>query len=54
MMRQGRATKHKSLQTDCVIFMPGPDQEVVTVLQMFTWFIHEDLPLAEIANRLNA
>jgi len=45
--------EHKSLQTDRVILMPGPHQEVATVLQMFAWFIQDDMPLAEIAKRLN-
>jgi len=46
--------EHKSLQTDRVILVPGPAQEQQTVHQMFNWLIEGDLPLAEIAKRLNA
>jgi DNA invertase Pin-like site-specific DNA recombinase len=45
--------EHKSLQTDRVILMPGPDTEVATVNQMYQWFIDEGIPESEIASRLN-
>jgi DNA invertase Pin-like site-specific DNA recombinase len=45
--------EHKSLQTDRVILMPGPDAEVAIVNQIYRWFIDEGLPESEIANRLN-
>jgi len=45
--------EHKSLATDRVILRPGPDQEVMTVRQMYTWLIDEDLKFGEIATRLN-
>ena len=45
--------EHKSLQTDRVILMPGPDTEVQTVNQIYDWFINEGLVEAEIAKRLN-
>ena len=45
--------EHKSLQTDRVILMPGPDAEVATVNQMYRWFIDEGIPESEIAARLN-
>jgi DNA invertase Pin-like site-specific DNA recombinase len=45
--------EHKSLQTDRVILMPGPDDEVQTVNLMYRWFIDEDLNEVEIAGRLN-
>ena len=45
--------EHKSLQTDRVILMPGPEEEVMQVNQMFAWLIDEDLGFAEIAERLN-
>jgi len=45
--------EHKSLQTDRVILMPGPEEEVVQVNQMFRWLIDEDLTFSEIATRLN-
>ena len=46
--------EHKSLQTDRVILMPGPEHEITTVHQMFRWFIEDDAPLSDIAKRLNA
>ena len=49
-----RRGEHKSLQTDRVILVPGPAFEVQTVNQIFRWLIEDDLPLAEIAKRLNA
>ena len=46
--------EHKSLQTDRVILMPGPQAEVDTVTQMFGWLNDDDLSISEIVNRLNA
>ncbi|MFZ6819573.1 recombinase family protein [Undibacterium sp. Ji22W] len=46
--------EHKSLQTDRVILMPGPDEEIKLVNQMYRWFIDDGLYEAEIAARLNA
>jgi DNA invertase Pin-like site-specific DNA recombinase len=48
-----RRGEHKSLQTDHVILMPGPEEEVRTVNQMYRWFIDEGLVESEIAARLN-
>lgn len=45
--------EHKSLQTDRVILVPGPAQEVATVNQIYRWLVDDDLPLSEIAQRLN-
>jgi DNA invertase Pin-like site-specific DNA recombinase len=45
--------EHKSLQTDRVILMPGPDTEVEIVNQIYRWFIDEGLPESAIATRLN-
>ena len=45
--------EHKSLQTDRVILMPGPDSEVQTVNQIYKWFIDGGIPESEIAARLN-
>ena len=45
--------EHKSLQTDRVILMPGPDSEVATVNQIYRWLVEGDLPLAEIVKGLN-
>lgn len=33
--------------------MPGPAQEVATVHQIYRWLVDDDLPLSEIAQRLN-
>lgn len=46
--------EHKSLQTDRVILMPGPEDEVSTVNLMYQWFINDGLVESEIAGRLNA
>jgi DNA invertase Pin-like site-specific DNA recombinase len=35
--------EHKSLQTDRVILMPGPDVEVQNVLQIYRWFTEDSL-----------
>lgn len=45
--------EHKSLQTDRVILMPGPEEEVRTVNLMYHWFINDGLMESEIAGRLN-
>jgi len=45
--------EHKSLQTDRVILMPGPDDEVEVVLQIYRWFTDDALTESEIAFRLN-
>jgi DNA invertase Pin-like site-specific DNA recombinase len=45
--------EHKSLQTDRVILMPGPEDEVRTVNLMYRWFIDDGLVESEIASRLN-
>ena len=45
--------EHKSLQTDRVILMPGPDEEVAWVNKMYRWLIEEELSFREIADRLN-
>lgn len=45
--------EHKSLQTDRVILMPGPDEEVEIVNQMFRWFVGDGLVESQIAARLN-
>jgi DNA invertase Pin-like site-specific DNA recombinase len=46
--------EQKSLQTDRVILVPGPDGEVETVNRMYTWFVDEGLNEQQIAQRLNA
>jgi len=45
--------EHKSLQTDRVILLPGPEEEVAWVNEMFRWLIVEDLTFVEIAKNLN-
>lgn len=45
--------EHKSLQTDRVILMPGPEEEVRIVNQIYHWFIEDVLLETEIAERLN-
>ncbi len=45
--------EHKSLQTDRVILMPGPDPEIQIVNQIYSWFIDEGISESEIASRLN-
>ena len=45
--------EHKSLQTDRVILMPGPEEEVAWVNTMYRWLIEDDLSFREIADRLN-
>ena len=45
--------ERKSLQTDRVILVPGPPEEVAIVQQIYRWFVHEELSEAQIAERLN-
>ncbi len=46
--------EHKSLQTDRVILMPGPEDEIRIVSQIYRWFIDDGLVESEIAVRLNS
>lgn len=45
--------EHKSLQTDRVILVPGPEGEVLVVNQIYRWFIEDGLTESQIASRLN-
>jgi hypothetical protein len=45
--------EHKSLQTDRVILMPGPEEEIAWVNRMFRWLIDKDMSFREIADRFN-
>ena len=45
--------EHKSLQTDRVILVPGLDEEIRTVNQIYRWFVDDGLVELEIAGRLN-
>jgi DNA invertase Pin-like site-specific DNA recombinase len=46
--------QHKSLQTDRVVLMPGPEDEVRIVNLIYRWFVEESRNEQEIASRLNA
>lgn len=46
--------EHKSIQTDRVILVPGPPDEIETVRWIYESFVHNGLPELEIANILNA
>ncbi len=46
--------EHKSIQTDRVILVPGPDEEVKTVRWMYQAFVTEGKSETEIAASLNA
>ncbi|MCE9591313.1 MAG: recombinase family protein [Planctomycetes bacterium] len=46
--------EHKSLQTDRVILIPGPDEEVGLVRHIYEMFIKEGKVESEIAGHLNA
>lgn len=45
--------EHKSIQTDRVILIPGPDEEVETVRWMYHAFVHEGRSERDIAAALN-
>lgn len=45
--------EHKSLQTDRVILVAGPEEEVRAVNQIYRWFIDDGILEFEIAGRLN-
>ena len=45
--------EQKSLQTDRVVLMPGPAEEIEHVHAIYRWLIEEDLSLSAIAERLN-
>lgn len=49
-MQQGQ---RKSFQTDRVILVPGPEEEVLVVNHIYRWFIREKIVETQIANRLN-
>lgn len=46
--------EHKSLQTDRVVLVPGPQEEVDTVRRIYRAFVTEGKPEGEIAELLNA
>ena len=45
--------QHKSLQTDRVVLVPGPDEEIQNVRWIYKSFVEEGLTEHEIAERLN-
>lgn len=45
--------EHKSLQTDRVILVPGPEEEIENVRWIYKAFIEEGLKESDIADRLN-
>lgn len=48
-----RPGEHKSLQTDRVILVPGPEQEQAVVREIYTKFVYERLSEQDIARLLN-
>ena len=46
--------EQKSLQTDRVILVPGPPEEIETVRKVYRMFLDESLAESEIASQLNA
>ena len=46
--------QHKSIQTDRVTLVPGPDDEIAIVLGIFQWFVDDRKTEAEIAEDLNS
>ena len=45
--------EHKSIQTDRVVLVPGPTEEVETVRWIYRLFVENGIPEREIANLLN-
>lgn len=45
--------EHKSLQTDRVILVPGPQEEVLVVNQIYDWFVNQGWSESVIAAHLN-
>jgi hypothetical protein len=45
--------EHKSLQTDRVILVPGPEDEIQHVNLIYHWFLDEQIVESDIAARLN-
>ena len=45
--------EHKSIQTDRIILVPGPSDEIETIRFIYDLFVHQSRTEAEIANLLN-
>ncbi|MEM5404857.1 recombinase family protein [Paraburkholderia unamae] len=54
LQRELHRGDRKSLQTERVILVPGPESEIRIVNLIYSWFIDESLSEREIAARLNA
>ncbi len=46
--------EHKSIQTDRVVLVPGPANEVSLVRRIFDWYVNDRISSTRIADRLNA
>lgn len=46
--------QHKSIQTDRVTLVPGPDEEIATVLEVFRSFVEDQKSETDIAENLNS
>lgn len=46
--------EHKSLQTDRVILVAGPEDEIKVIHQIYEWFIQHNLSESQIAEKLNS
>ena len=45
--------ERKSLASDRVIYVPGPDEEIAIVRQIYSWFLDDDISADAIARMLN-
>jgi len=45
--------QHKSIQTDRVILVPGPESEIETIRQIYRWFVQDGKSETQIASDLN-
>jgi DNA invertase Pin-like site-specific DNA recombinase len=48
-----RFAEQKSIQTDHIVLVPGPPNEVALVRQIFSWYLRDKLGVGKIAARLN-
>jgi len=49
-----RSAEQKSIQTDHIVLVPGPPNEVALVRRIFYWYLHDKLGVGKIAARLNS
>lgn len=45
--------EHKAIQTDRVVLVPGPANEVALIRKIFDWYVNEKISTSRIADRLN-